>query len=53
MQNKHTQIMPVNQGSNQQYYSIGSDNSLAPTSRQAIIWTYDDNFIMRHSASLS
>ena len=26
-------------GSNQQYYSIGSDNGLAPSRRQAIIWT--------------
>ena len=27
------------QGSNQQYSSIGSDNGLAPTRQQAIIWT--------------
>ena len=27
------------QGSNQQYSSIGSDNGLVPTRRQAIIWT--------------
>ena len=26
-------------GSNQQYPSIGSDNGLVPTRRQAIIWT--------------
>ena len=29
------------QGSNQQYSSIGSDNGLAPSRRQAIIWTED------------
>ena len=29
------------QGSNQQYASIGSDNGLAPSRRQAIIWTND------------
>ena len=28
-------------GSNEQYSSIGSDNGLAPTRRQAIIWTND------------
>ena len=28
-------------GSNQQYSSNGSDNGLAPTRRQAIIWTND------------
>ena len=27
--------------SNQQYSSIGSDNGLVPTRRQAIIWTND------------
>ena len=27
------------EGSNEQYFSIGSDNILAPTRRQAIIWT--------------
>ena len=30
------------QVSNKQYSSIGSDNGLAPTRRQAIIWTNDD-----------
>ena len=29
------------QGSNRQWYSIGSDNGLAPIRRQAIIWTND------------
>ena len=29
------------QGSNSQYFSIGSDNGLAPTRQQAIIWTND------------
>ena len=41
---------------NQQYTSIGSDNGLAPTRRQAIIWTNDGWFTdayMRHSASMS
>ena len=36
------------------YSSIGSDHGLAPTRRQAIIWTDDGGFIdayMRHSAS--
>ena len=35
---------------------IGSDNGLAPTRRQAIIWTNDGKFTdayMRHSASMS
>ena len=35
---------------------IGLDNGLAPTRRQAIIWTNDDCFTdayMRHSASMS
>ena len=32
-------------GSNEQYCSIGSDDSLAPTRRQAIIWTSDGEFI--------
>ena len=44
------------QVSNQQYSSIGSDNGLAPTRWQAIIWTNDDNFTdayMRHSALMS
>ena len=36
--------------------SFGSDNGLAPTRRQAIIWTNDNNFTdayMRHSDSIS
>ena len=36
--------------------SIGSDNGLVPTRRQAIIWTYDGyitDAYMRHSASMS
>ena len=39
------------QGSNQQYSSIGSDNAVAPTWRQAVIWTNDDystDAYMRH-----
>ena len=43
-------------GSNEQYSSIGSDNGLAPTKRQAIIWTNDGYFTdayMRQSASMS
>ena len=28
-------------GSNEQYSSIGSDYGMAPTMRQAIIWTND------------
>ena len=38
------------------YSSIGSDNGLAPTRRQAIIWTNDGEITdayMRHSASMS
>ena len=44
------------QESNQQYPSIGSDNGLAPSRRQAIIWTNDGYFTdayLRHSASMS
>ena len=44
------------QGSNWQYYSIGSDNGLSLTRRQAIIWTSVGWFTeayMRHSASVS
>ena len=44
------------QESNWQYSNIGSDNGLAPTRRQAIIWTNDDKFTdayMRRSASMS
>ena len=43
-------------GSNLQYFSIGSDNGLAPTRRRAIIWTNDDlitDAYMRHLASMS
>ena len=39
-----------------QYFSIGSDNGLAPVRREAIIWTNDGWFTdayMRHSASMS
>ena len=42
--------------SNKQYSSIGSDNGLAPTKRQAIIWTNDGNSAdtyMRHSALIN
>ena len=38
------------------YYSIDSDNGLAPTRWQAIIWTNDGSITdayMRHSASMS
>ena len=38
------------------YSSIGYDNGLGPTGRQAIIWINDDYFTdayMRHSASIS
>ena len=44
------------QGSNLQYSSNGSDNGLAPSRRQAIIWTNDGKFTdayMRRSASMS
>ena len=44
------------QGSNQQYSSIGSDNGLAPTRRQAIIWAnveYFPDAYVRNSASMS
>ena len=44
------------QGSNYLYSNIGSDNGLAPTRRQAIIWnndTYITDAYMRHSASIS
>ena len=46
----------VNQGSDLQYSSLGSDDGLAPSRRQAIIWTNDGYFTdayMRHSASMS
>ena len=39
-----------------QYSTIGSDNGLAPTRHQAIIWTNDGKFTdeyMRHSTSMS
>ena len=42
--------------SNQQYSITGSDNGLAPTRRQAIIWTNDGKLTdayMRHLASMS
>ena len=42
--------------SNWQYSSIVSDNGLAPTRRQAIIWSNGGKFTdayMRHSASMS
>ena len=41
---------------NWQYSSIGSDNGLAPTMRQTIIWANDGKFTdayMRHAASMS
>ena len=52
------------QRSNWQYSSMGSDNGLAPSRRQAIIWTNDDLFTdaciyiyiyiyMRHSVTVS
>ena len=40
------------QESNKQYYSIGLDNGLVPTRRQAIIWTKDDPFHQRIYAAL-
>ena len=43
-------------GTNLPYSSIGSDNVLVPTRRQAIIWTNDGwltDAYMRHSASIS
>ena len=43
-------------GSNLQYSSLGSDNGLAPTRRQAIVWTNAGlitDAYMRHSASMS
>ena len=43
--------------SNKHYSSIGSDNGLAPTRRQAIIWTnerlFTDAFMRHHLASMS
>ena len=42
-------------GSNYQYSNIGSDNGLAPTRRQAIIWTNHDKITdayVRHLASM-
>ena len=44
------------QGSKKQYSSIGSDNGMAPTRRQAVISTTDGKFTdayMRHSASMN
>ena len=43
------------QGCNKQYHRIGSDNGLAPTRRQAVVWNNDGYFTdayMRHSASM-
>ena len=37
-----TEVCP--QGSNQQYFSIGSDNGLAPSRPQTIIWINDGQF---------
>ena len=51
---KFTEV--YSQVSNEQYYSIGSDNGLSRSRRQAIIWTNDDysaDVYMRHSASIS
>ena len=45
-QKKQIDLLPI----------IGSDNGLAPTRRQAIIWTNDGKLTdayMRHSASMS
>ena len=39
-------------GSNWQYVSIGSDNGLAPSRRQAIIWTNVDPVYRRIYAAL-
>ena len=39
-------------GSNWQYGSISSDNSLAPNRRQAIIWTNDGLVYLRIYVSL-
>ena len=44
-------LFPKYNYSNSQYSNIGSDNDLAPTRRQAIIWTTD--VYMRQSASIS
>ena len=44
------------QESNQQYFSIGLDNGLAPARRQASIWTNDGYFpdtYMCHSVAVS
>ena len=49
-------IEVCSKGSGQQYCSIGSDNGLAPTRRQAIIWINGDEIIdayMRYPASMS
>ena len=46
----------VHKGLIKQYPSIGSDNGLAPTRRQTIIWTNDGQFTdayMGHLASMS
>ena len=49
---KISEVYP--QGSNLHFSSIGSDNDLVPSGRQAIIWTNDDYFTdayMCHLAS--
>ena len=48
--------MSCSWGSNQQYSTTDSDNGLAPTRQQAIIWTNDDKSTsahMHHSDSMS
>ena len=42
------------QGSNWQYYSIGTDNGLAPVRRQAIVWPMISSLLthIHHSASM-
>ena len=47
--NIHWSYLP---GSNWQYTSVGSDNDLAPTRRQAIIWTNDGQVSWRIYATL-
>ena len=46
-------IKVCSEGPIEQYISNGSNNGLAPTRRQAILWTNDGKFIdacMRHSS---
>ena len=48
----HRILFPCSKGSSQQYSSNGSDNGLAPTKRQTIIWSNDGKFTdayVRHS----